>query len=119
MSERENNPNWNPRMRNQGNPHARKDTRQASGSSNVMPAQGKSLPSPKYFGARYRLGAPARPSSIVWDNGFLDKVKPRKPTAGDYTARVKWAAQLEIAEKLRPDLKEALEALDRIAGVLR
>mgnify|MGYP000004508594 CR=1 FL=1 len=110
MSERENNPNWNPRMRNQGNPHARKDTRQASGSSNVMPAQGKSLPSPKYFGARYRLGAPARPSSIVWDNGFLDKLKPRKPTAGDYTARVKWAAQLEIAEKLRPDLKEALEA---------
>lgn len=61
-------------------------------------------------GARYRLGAPARPSSIVWDNGFLDKLKPRKPTAGDYTARVKWAAQLEIAEKLRPDLKEALEA---------
>jgi len=110
MSEREKNPNWNPRMRNQGNPHARRDTRQVSGTANVMPAQGKSVPSPKYFGARYLLGAPIRPSSIVWDNGFLDKFKPRNPTAGEYIALAKWQTKLDIAEKLRLDLKEACEA---------
>jgi hypothetical protein len=110
MSQREKDPNWNPRIRNQGNPHARKDTRQAMGPANVMPAQGKSVPSPKYFGARYRLGAPSRPSSIVWDNGFLDKFKPRKATAGDYAALAKWQTKLAVAESVRFDLKEACEA---------
>ncbi len=97
-------------MRNQGNPHAPRDTRQVPGTANVMPAQGKSVPSPKYFGARYRLGAPTRPSSIVWDNGFLDKFPPRKPTAGDYVALAKWQSKLEVAEALRPDLEEACKA---------
>jgi hypothetical protein len=110
MGEREKDPNWNPRMRNQGNPHARADTRQASGRSDVMPAQGKSVPSPKYFGARYRLGAPIRPDSIVFDNGFLDKFKPRKPTAADYVALTKWQLKLQGAELARPDLEEACKA---------
>lgn len=110
MSERKQDPNWNPRMRNQGNPHARVDTREATGQARVMPAQGKSVPSPKFFGARYRLGSPIRPGSIVFDNGFLDKIKPRKPTAGDYVALAKWLLKLEAAESLRPDLREACKA---------
>lgn len=96
-------------MRNQGNPHARADTRQASGQSNIVPTQGKSVPSPKFFGARYRLGAPIRPASIVFDNGFLDTFRPREPTASDYLALAKWQAKLAAAETLRPDLKEGCE----------
>jgi hypothetical protein len=110
MGERKKDPNWNPRMRNQGNPHAPRDTRQVPGQSNVMPAQGKSVPRPKYFGAKYRLGAPTRPNSIIFDNGFLDKFKPRKPAAADYIALAKWQAKLELAEALRPDLEEASKA---------
>jgi len=110
MSEREKDPNWNPRMRNQGNPHARRDTRQVSGAASVMPAQGKSVPSPRFFGARYLLGAPTRPSSIVWDNGFLDKFKPRKPTPADLNALVIWQIKLDVAENFRLDLKDACEA---------
>ena len=110
MGERKNDPNWNPRMRNQGNPHAPWDTRQVPGQANVMPAQGKSVPRPKYFGAKYRLGAPIRPNSIVFDNGFLDKFKPRKPAAADYIALTKWQAKLGLAEALRPDLEEACKA---------
>lgn len=110
MGELKTDPNWNPRMRNQGNPHARIDTRQARGQSDVMPAQGKSVPRPRYFGSRYRLGAPSRPNSIIFDNGFLDKFKPREPTAADYVALAKWRAKLLGAEKFRLDLKEACEA---------
>ena len=105
MADRSSDPNWNPRMRNQGNPHARVDTRQASGQSNIVPTQGKSVPSPKFFGARYRLGSPIRPNSIVFDNGFLDKFRPREPTAMDYVSLAKWQAKLAAAESLRPDLK--------------
>jgi hypothetical protein len=77
-------------MRNQGNPHARMDRREAGrggiGRDDVIPPQGKSVPSPKFFGARYRLGAPIRPNTITFDNGFLDKFKPRKPSVEDYAA---------------------------------
>lgn len=97
-------------MRNQGNPHARRDTREATGRVNVMPPQGKSVPSPKSFGARYRLGSATRPSSIVFDNGFLDRFPPRMPTASDYLALAKWQAKLSAAEALRPDLAEACKA---------
>jgi hypothetical protein len=110
MSDRTNDPNWNPRMRNKGNPHARADTRQPSGRSDVAPAQGKSVPRPRFRGARYRLGSAIRPSSIVFDNGFLDKFKPRKPTAADYLAYTKWKLQLGAAQELRPDLAEACTA---------
>ncbi len=110
MGERQKDANWNPRMRDQGNPHARADTRKATGRANVMPAQGKSVPSPRYFGARYRLGAPIRPSSISFDNGFLDKFKPRQPKAADLAALVKWRLKLEVAEGARPDLEEACAA---------
>lgn len=106
MGERSKDPNWNPRMRNQGNPHARADTRQASGQSDIVPTQGKSVPSPKTFGARYRLGAPIRPSTIVHDNGFLDKFPPRSPGVSDYLALAQWQTKLALAESLRPDLKE-------------
>ena len=102
--------NWNPRMRNKGNPHARVDTRQPDRRADVVPAQGKSVPSPKYFGARYRLGSPIRPSSIVFDNGFLDKFKPRTPTAHDYLELAKWQLKLQVAEQLRLDLEEACKA---------
>jgi hypothetical protein len=44
-----------------------------------MPPQGKSVPPLKALGARYKLGAPVRPVSIVFDNGFLDKFKPSSP----------------------------------------
>lgn len=96
-------------MRDQGNPNARRDTRQASGESNIVPTQGKSVPSPKFFGARYRLGAPIRPISIVFDNGFLDKFPPREPTLGDYGKLALWQTKLAAAESLRPDLKEGCE----------
>lgn len=75
-----------------------------------MPAQGKSVPSPKYFGARYRLGAPIRPSSIVFDDGFLGRFPARKPTASDYASLAKWQLKLEVAEALRPDLADATSA---------
>ncbi len=110
MGDRSTNPNWNPRMRNQGNPLAPRDTRPVPGQAGVMPAQGKSVPSPKFFGARYRLGSPIRPGSIVFDDGFLGKLRPRKPTATDYVALVKWQTILSGAETLRPDLKEGCEA---------
>lgn len=110
MAERKQDPNWNPRMRNHGNPNARADTRQATGQAAVMPAQGKSVPRPRFFGARYRLGAPIRPNSIVWDNGFLDVFRSRKPGALDYLALAKWQAKLQVAEAVRLDLKEACEA---------
>jgi hypothetical protein len=110
MGDRGQDANWNPRMRNQGNPHARVDTRQPDRSADVAPAQGKSVPPPRYLGARYRLGSPIRPSSIVFDNGFLDKIKPRKATAGDYLALTKWQMTLQIAEQVRVDLEEACKA---------
>ena len=110
MSERAQDPNRNPRMRNNGNPHAPRDTRPVAGSANVMPAQGKTVPSPKYFGARYRLGAPIRPNSIVWDDGFLAKFKPRSPTAADYAALAKWQLKLKAAQAARPDLKDGTDA---------
>ena len=59
---------------------------------------------------RYRLGSPIRPSSIVFDNGFLDKFKPRKPTAHDYLELAKWQLKLQVAEQLRLDLEEACKA---------
>jgi hypothetical protein len=44
MGDREKNPNWNPRMRNNGNPHSRGDKREAGrvgfGRDNVIPSQG-------------------------------------------------------------------------------
>lgn len=110
MGDRAHDANWNPRMRNQGNPHARADTRQPDRRADVLPAQAKAVPSPKYFGARYRLGSPIRPSSIIFDNGFLDKFKPRKPTADDYLALAKWQLKLQVAEQVRPDLVEACRA---------
>ncbi len=110
MSKRKEDPNWNPRLRNQGNPHARVDTRPAIGRNNVMPMQGILVPSPKFVGARYRLGTAARPTSIVFDNGFLDKFPPRKPTAADYVALTKWKAILSGAESLRPDWQDACQA---------
>lgn len=97
-------------MRNQGNPHARADTRQPDRRADVVPAQGKALPSPKHFGARYRMGSPIRPSAIAFDNGFLDSFKPRKPTASDYLALAKWQLKLQVAEQMRPDLIEACKA---------
>jgi hypothetical protein len=75
-----------------------------------MPPQGKSVPPLKAFGARYKLGAPTRPVSIVFDNGFLDKFKPREPTVSEYAALGKWQAKLAAAEALRPDLADACEA---------
>lgn len=110
MAERKQDANWNPRMRNQGNPHARADTRQPDRVAGVAPAQGKSVPSPRFFGARYRLGSPIRPNSIVFDNGFLDKFKPRNPTAVDYVALTKWQLKLQVVEQVRLDLEEACKA---------
>ena len=100
MSDIRKDPNWNPRMRNKGNPNARLDTRQPNGQTNVAPAQGKSVPSPRFRSARYRLGSPIRPTSIAFDNGFLDQFKPRKPTASDYLALAKWNLKLSAAENL-------------------
>ena len=110
MAGRQQDANWNPRMRNQGNPHARADTRQPARDASVAPAQGKSVPSPRFFGARYRLGSPIRPNSIVFDNGFLDKFKPRKPTAADYLTLTKWQLKLQVADQVRLDLAEACRA---------
>lgn len=107
MGERARDANSNPRMRNQGNPHARADTRQPDRSADVAPAQVKAVPPPKFLSSRYRLGSPIRPNSIVFDNGFLDKYKPRKPTAADFLALTQWKFKLEIAEKVRFDLEEA------------
>src|SRR5690606_8117364 len=110
MGDKTKDPNRNPRLRNKGNPHARPDTRPATGRAEVPPAQAKSVPPLKTFGARYRLGAPARPASIVFDNGFLDKFAPREPTMSDYAALARWQAKLAAAETLRPDLVDACAA---------
>lgn len=114
MGNRSDDPNWNPRVRNQGNPQTRGDRREAGrvgiGDAGVIPTQASSVPSPRFFGAKYRLGAPIRPASIKFDNGFLDKFKKRSPTASDYLALAKWKAKLEVAESLRPDLDEACKA---------
>ena len=106
MGDRKDDPNWNPRVRNQGNPNPRGLQRDAG----VVPAQASSVLSPRFFGARYVLGAPIRPASIQFDNGFLDKFSRRSPTASDYVALAKWKAKLELAESLRPDLVNALQA---------
>jgi hypothetical protein len=101
-------------MRNKGSPHTRPDQRAAGrkgvGRADVMPPQGSKVPDPKFFGARYSLGAPIRPKSIVFDNGFLDKFKPRAPTLTDYAALAKWRLKVEAAETLRPDLEEGCKA---------
>lgn len=114
MGNRSDDPNWNPRARSQGNPNTRGDRREAArigiGDAGVMPAQISSVPSPRFFGADYRLGAPIRPASIKFDNGFLDKFSKRSPTVSDYAALAKWKIKLEAAESLRPDLAEACQA---------
>ncbi len=111
MGDRSTDPNWNPRMRNQGNPHAPIDTRPVPGvADGVLPPQGTSVPSPRFFGARYRLGAPIRPASIVFDDGFLGSFPPREPTVGDYASLARWQVQLSGAEALRPDLAEGCAA---------
>ncbi|MBL8260172.1 MAG: hypothetical protein JNM60_10225 [Candidatus Competibacteraceae bacterium] len=106
MGVRKDDPNWNPRARNQGNPNPRGLQRDAG----VVPSQASSVLSPRFFGARYVLGAPIRPASIQFDNGFLDKFGKRSPTASDYVALAKWKAKLGVAEELRPDLVDALQA---------
>lgn len=97
-------------MRNQGNPHARADTRQTQRRADVTPAQGKAVPSPRFFGARYRLGAAIRPQSIVFDNGFLDKFKAREPTVAERLSAAKWLLKLSVSESLRLDLADANQA---------
>lgn len=106
MGNRSDDPNWNPRVRNQGNPNPRGLERDAG----VLPTQASTVPSPRFFGARYVLGAPLRPASIKFDNGFLDKFARRAPTASDYLALAKWRAKLEIAEVARPDLADGCSA---------
>ena len=114
MGNRSGDPNWNPRLRSKGSPHARGDQRElgrkAIGRAGVIPAQSKTVPSPRFFGANYREGPPTRPPSIRFDNGFLDKFKKRAPTASDYLALAKWKAKLEAAVRLRPDLADACQA---------
>ncbi len=106
-------PNWNPRIRSNGSPHTRGDRRELGrvgiGRAGVLPAQSKKVPSPRFFGAKYRMGPPARPA-IKFDNGFLDKFSKRTPTSSDYLALAKWKLKLEAAERLRPDLAEGCAA---------
>lgn len=107
-------PNWNPRLRHQGNFHHRSNRRDffrvEASHTEVMPAQTDCLLLPKYLGLRYKLGAPQRPSSIKFDNGFLDRFKARAPTSEDRTALNLWRLKLTAANKLRPDLSESFQA---------
>lgn len=66
--------------------------------------------------AQYTIGPPTRPN-ILYDNGFLDKFPPHKPTASDYARRALWLAKLEGGEAVQNipllphnDLSDALAA---------
>lgn len=55
---------------------------------------------------QYRLGEASRPN-IQYDNGHLDQMVPREPTAADRALFAAWVSALEASELARPWLVDA------------
>ncbi|WP_417506345.1 hypothetical protein [Marinomonas gallaica] len=108
------NANRNPKLRSEGSAHSRADRRELGrvgvGRDGVVPTQAEQHIYPAFFGANYRLSIPIRPSSIEFDNGFLDLYSKRKPTSAEIFSLAQWRAKLAAARIFRPDLTDAIDA---------